>query len=90
MNIKETLLDLYSRQRINRQALEIREKIFETEAEKEADQKYQWLMMERRVITNAINEAEEVETKIACLNICMTRLAILDKCRDNPLLEDNE
>lgn len=90
MNIKETLLDLYSRQRINRQALESRELVFETDAERETDQKYQWLIMESGAIINAINAAEEVESQIANMNVCMTRLAILDKCRDNPLLEDNE
>ena len=89
MNIKETLLELYSRREINDQARKMRDLIL-ADGEKDKDQKYQWLMMEKNLITLAINSAEEAETILANLDAYITRLAILDKCRDDPLLEDNE
>ena len=89
MNIKETLLDLHSRQEINEQARKMRDLIL-ADGEKDKDQKYQWLMMEKHLITLAINSAEEVDMMLAGLDAYITRLAILDKCRDDPLLEENE
>jgi len=89
MNIKETLLDLYSRREINEQARKMRDMIL-ADGEKDEDQKYQWLMMEKNLITRAINSAEEAEMNLASLDAYITRLAILDKCRDDPLLEDDE
>lgn len=89
MNIKETLLDLYSRREINEQARKLRDLIL-PDGKEGKDQKYQWLMMEKNIITLAINSAEEADMMLANLDAYITRLAILDKCRDNPLLEDNK
>ena len=89
MNIKETLLDLHSRQEINEQARKMRDLIL-ADGEKDKDQKYQWLMIEKNLITLAINSAEEAEMTLSSLDAYITRLAILDKCRDDPLLEENE
>ena len=89
MNIKETLLDLYSRREINEQERKMRDLIL-ADGEKDEDQKYQWLMMEKNLITLAINSAEEAEMMLSSLDAYITRLAILDKCRDDPLLEENE
>ena len=89
MNIKETLLDLHSRQEINEQARKMRDLIL-PDGKKDKDQKYQWLMIEKNLITLAINSAEEAEMMLSSLDAYITRLAILDKCRDDPLLEDDE
>lgn len=89
MNIKETLLDLYSRRQVNEQARQMRELIL-ADGEKYEDQKYQWLMMEKNTLMQAISSAEEAEMTLSSLDAYITRLAILDKCRDDPLLEENE
>lgn len=82
--------ELASRLHINNNAKQSCELVLKENAQKRSEYKFAWLEKEKGITIDAMAAASRAKNEIENLVCSIMRLEILDKCRDNPLLEDDK